>query len=99
MNRENGPGHIIDGTRRVNYYPAVAHLKSDPFETARIDSAMHARWTIDQIWTIIPAGNMAMEFLQTLHQYPRQLGNVISPAGLNYQSLQLFAYSLSMDRE
>ncbi|GAL18700.1 choline-sulfatase [Vibrio maritimus] len=53
MNRDNRHGHIIDGTRRVNYYPAFAHLKSDPFETARLDSAMHARWSIDQIWTII----------------------------------------------
>ncbi|MDD2058523.1 arylsulfatase [Pseudomonas putida] len=80
-------GSFGSGTRTVTNVPTVTNLKADPFETARKESPLSARWAGDQMWLFVPAQAQIQKFMATIPQYPFQAGASLNPASISYQSL------------
>ena len=79
-------GNIASGTRKVTNWPIVTNLKEDPYETAPYESQMYIRWATDMMWINVPIRKEVEKFLATLPQYPFQEGQIMNPAGFNYQT-------------
>ncbi|MBO3273992.1 arylsulfatase [Pseudomonas sp. Milli4] len=82
-------GSVSRASRTVPNWPSLTNLKADPFETARKDSGLSARWAADQMWLFVPVQAEIKKFMATLGQYPFQEGENLNPANINYQSLAI----------
>ena len=56
-------GNIATGVRSVPGWPAIVHLRADPYERAVLDSQMYMRWYADQMWLFVPVQEKIKEFL------------------------------------
>ena len=51
--------------------PKLFNLRSDPFEQADISSDIYyAKWRLDRIFMLVPAGALVAQYMQTLMQFP-----------------------------
>jgi arylsulfatase A-like enzyme len=81
-------GNIATGVRSVPGWPAIVHLRADPYERAVLDSQMYMRWYADQMWLFVPVQEKIKEFLGTIPGFPFQEGSSLSASGINYQTLK-----------
>ncbi len=84
-------GNIATGVRSVPGWPAIVHLRADPYERALLDSQMYMRWYADNLWLFVPVQQQIKEFLMTIPQFPFQEGSSLNAAGINYQTLKAAA--------
>ena len=63
-------GNIATGVRSVPGWPAIVHLRADPYERAVLDSQMYMRWYADQMWLFVPVQEKIKEFLGTIPGFP-----------------------------
>jgi arylsulfatase A-like enzyme len=81
-------GNIATGVRSVPGWPAIVHLRADPYERAVLDSQMYMRWYADQMWLFVPVQQKIKDFLGTIPGFPFQEGSSLSASGINYQTLK-----------
>ncbi len=62
-------GAINEAYRKTPSWPILFNLRADPFEVSH-ESALYIRWFADQMWTFVPAQNIAAEFLSTFVEFP-----------------------------
>ena len=84
-------GNIATGVRSVPGWPAIVHLRADPYERAVLDSQMYMRWYADNLWLFVPVQEKIKEFLATIPSFPFQEGSSLNAAGINYQTLKAAA--------
>lgn len=63
-------GNLFTGSEETTNVPWVANLRQDPWEKNQTDSMMYARWWGDKVWTLMPAGAIVGQFLQTFREFP-----------------------------
>ena len=81
-------GAINDAVRNETAWPAIIHLKADPYEHAWEESQMYVRWMADQMWLFVPIQEQIQGFLSTMGEYPFQEGMAMNAGGINYRSLK-----------
>ena len=81
-------GAINDAVRNETAWPAIIHLKADPYEHAWEESQMYVRWMADQMWLFVPIQEQIQGFLSTMGEYPFQEGMALNAGGINYRSLK-----------
>jgi arylsulfatase len=81
-------GNIATGVRSVPGWPAIVHLRADPYERAVLDSQMYMRWYADQMWLFVPVQQKIKDFLGTIPGFPFQEGSSLNASGINYQTLK-----------
>jgi len=81
-------GNITNATREVTGWPAIIHLKADPYEHAWDESGMYMRWYADNMWLFVPIQAEIQKFLATIPEYPFQEGQSLNASGINYRSLK-----------
>ena len=81
-------GNIATGVRSVPGWPAIVHLRADPYERAVLDSQMYMRWYADQMWLFVPVQQKIKEFVSTIGQFPFQEGSSLSASDISYRSLK-----------
>ena len=67
-------GNIATGVRSVPGWPAIVHLRADPYERAVLDSQMYMRWYADQMWLFVPVQEKIKEFLATIPDFRSRRG-------------------------
>jgi len=50
--------------------PKLFNLRSDPFERADHEGLGHARWRIDRVFLVAPAGAFVAQWLQSFREFP-----------------------------
>ncbi len=81
-------GAINTAVRDVTAWPAIIHLKADPYEHAWKESELYTRWMIDNMWLFVPIQKQIATFIGSLEGYPFRKGQALNAAGINYQSLK-----------
>ncbi len=81
-------GNIATGVRSIPGWPAIVHLRADPYEKAVLESQMYMRWYADQLWLFVPVQQKIKEFLGSLQGFPFEDGTSLNAAGINYQTLR-----------
>jgi arylsulfatase A-like enzyme len=77
-------GNIFDALREVPANPTINHLRSDPYEVMHLEAGQYMKFYGDQLWLFVPVGQSIAEFVQSLADWPKQLGPLAGPADLNY---------------
>jgi arylsulfatase A-like enzyme len=63
--------------------PKLMHMRSDPFESADIDSIHYWAWRVDRLFMLAPAGALVAQYIQSMIEFPvRQSPDSWSPAGM-----------------
>lgn len=81
-------GAINDAVRFETAWPAIIHLKADPYEHAWEESGMHLRWMADNMWLFVPIQEEIQKFLSTIPDYPFQEGMLLNAGNINYTTLK-----------
>ena len=81
-------GNITDSVRLQTSWPAIIHLKADPYEHAWEHSGMYMRWMADNMWLFVPIQDQIQKFLASMQDYPFQEGMSLNAGGINYRSLK-----------
>ena len=81
-------GNITDASRVETSWPAIIHLKADPYEHAWQESGMYMRWMADNMWLFVPIQTEIQKFLSTIPDFPFQEGQSLNAGGINYRSLK-----------
>ena len=81
-------GAINDAVRFETAWPAIVHLKADPYEHAYEESGMYLRWMADNMWLFVPIQDEIQKFLASMQGYPFQEGMSLNAGGINYRSLK-----------
>jgi arylsulfatase A-like enzyme len=81
-------GNIAFGERRVTNWPLIVNLRADPYEKMPFESAMYLRWYADNMWLFVPVQGVIKDFLDTMDEYPVQMGTSLNAAGINYNTLR-----------
>jgi len=68
-------GAINTAYRKQPAWPILINLRADPYETAWKESALYIRWFADNMWTFVPAQNIAGKFLSTFKEFPPVQGS------------------------
>ena len=84
-------GNIAFGERRVTNWPLIVNLRADPYEKMPFESASYLRWYADNMWLFVPIQGVIKEFLDTMDEYPFQMGTSLNAAGINYNTLRAAA--------
>lgn len=50
--------------------PLLFNLRRDPFERAQHNATVYNDWFIDRVFVLVPIQGLAMQFLQTMQEYP-----------------------------
>jgi hypothetical protein len=55
----------------------MTNLRADPWERYQSESMMYGRWWGAKLWTVVPAGAVTAQYLQTFKDYPpsQQVGS------------------------
>jgi len=48
----------------------MTNLRADPWERYQTESMMYGKWWGEKLWTVVPAGVVTGEYLQTFKDYP-----------------------------
>lgn len=91
-------GNISNAIRLEPNWPQIIHLRADPFEKAPHESGMYMRWMADNMWLFVPMQDVLGEFFSTLPDYPMQVGQLMNPASISSESLQLKAKMQQLDK-
>ena len=84
-----GATHALGGARMVTpILPLIMNLRSDPFESAMLESGAWENWAFEQLWLFIPMGVAVKGFLSTIPDYPFQMGSTLSAGGVNYSLIE-----------
>jgi arylsulfatase len=82
-------GNIASGVRVVTGWPILINLRADAYEKGPHEADMgYLRWYADNMWTFVPAQVYLKSFLDTIPDYPSQMGSSLNAAGINYGSLE-----------
>jgi arylsulfatase len=63
-------GNLFTGKEDTTNVPLVTNLRADPWERYQDDSQMYMRWWGEKVWTLMPAGAIVGQFLQTFREFP-----------------------------
>lgn len=81
-------GAINDAIRNETAWPAIVHLKADPYEHAWEESEMYVRWMVDNMWLFVPIQVEIQKFIASLDGYPFQEEMVLIAGDINCRSLK-----------
>ncbi len=80
-----GAAHAMGGGRMVTpILPLIVNLRSDPFESAMVESGAWENWAFENLWLFVPIQVEVKNFLITIPDYPFQMGSSLSAGGVNY---------------
>jgi arylsulfatase len=65
-------GDLTEAYRKTPSWPIVYNLRMSPFERPYFESRMYLRWMADQMWTFVPAQQVANKFLATFKEFPQR---------------------------
>lgn len=84
-----GSTHALGGGRMVTpVLPLIVNLRSDPFESAMIESGGWEDWAFENLWLFVPVQVEVKKFLMTIPGYPFQMGSTLSAGGVNYNLIK-----------
>jgi arylsulfatase len=84
-----GASHAMGGARMVTpVLPLIVNLRSDPFESAMIESGAWENWAFENLWLFVPVQIEVKNFLSTIPDYPFQMGSTLSAGGVNYSLIE-----------
>jgi arylsulfatase A-like enzyme len=63
-------GNLFTGHAATTNVPIVTNLRADPWERYQEESMMYGRWWGEKLWTVVPGGAIAGQYLQTFMDYP-----------------------------
>ena len=81
-------GPINEAVRIKRAWPIVINLRADPYEVMWQESQMYLRWTVDNMWTFVPAQQYVAEFLATFRDFPPGRGSSLSVDNVLQELLQ-----------
>ncbi len=81
-------GPINEAVRIKRAWPIVINLRADPYEVMWKESQMYLRWTVDNMWTFVPAQQYVAEFLATFREFPPVRGSSLSVDNVLQELLQ-----------
>jgi arylsulfatase len=84
-------GNIATGVRSVPGWPAIVHLRADPYERAVLDSQMYMRWFADQMWLFVPVQEKIKVFMGTIREFPFQEGSSLNASDISYRTVKAAA--------
>jgi arylsulfatase len=63
-------GNLFTGHEATTNVPIVTNLRADPWERYQDESMMYGHWWAEKLWTVVPGGAIAGQYLQTFMDYP-----------------------------
>ena len=63
-------GNLFTGHEAQTNVPLVTNLRADPWERYQSESMMYGKWWGQKLWTVVPAGAVTAQYLQTFKDYP-----------------------------
>jgi len=63
-------GNLFTGHTADTNVPIVTNLRVDPWERYQVESMLYGKWWAEKLWTVVPGGAIAGQYLQTFIDYP-----------------------------
>jgi len=63
-------GNLFTGHEASTNVPIMTNLRADPWERYQSESMMYGKWWGEKLWTVVPAGVVTGQYLQTFKDYP-----------------------------
>jgi arylsulfatase len=63
-------GNLFTGHEASTNVPIMTNLRADPWERYQSESMMYGKWWAEKLWTVVPAGVVTAQYLQTFKDYP-----------------------------
>jgi arylsulfatase len=63
-------GNLFTGHEASTNVPLMTNLRADPWERYQSESMMYGKWWGQKLWTVVPAGVVTAQYLQTFKDYP-----------------------------
>jgi arylsulfatase len=63
-------GNLFTGHTADTNVPIVTNLRADPWERYQVESMMYGHWWGEKLWTVVPGGAIAGQYLKTFMDYP-----------------------------
>jgi arylsulfatase len=63
-------GNLFTGHEASTNVPLMTNLRADPWERYQSESMMYGKWWGQKLWTVVPAGVITAQHLQTFKDYP-----------------------------
>jgi hypothetical protein len=63
-------GNLFTGHEASTNVPIMTNLRADPWERYQSESMMYGKWWGQKLWTVVPAGVVTAQYLQTFKDYP-----------------------------
>jgi arylsulfatase len=63
-------GNLFTGYEHQSNVPVMTNLRADPWERYQKESMLYGKWWGQKLWTVVPAGAVTAQYLQTFKDYP-----------------------------
>jgi arylsulfatase A-like enzyme len=63
-------GNLFTGHEASTNVPIVTNLRADPWERYQDQSMMYGKWWGQKLWTVVPAGAITAQYLETFKDFP-----------------------------
>ncbi len=63
-------GNLFTGYEHQSNVPVMTNLRADPWERYQKESMLYGKWWAQKLWTVVPAGAVTAQYLQTFKDYP-----------------------------
>ena len=63
-------GNLFTGHEASTNVPVVTNLRADPWERYQDESMLYGKWWGEKLWTVLPAGVMTGQYLETFKEFP-----------------------------
>lgn len=81
-------GNLATGTRAVTNWATITNLRMDPYEKGMAEGGETMKFIAQQMWLLVPIGNLVKSFFADFEEYPYQAGSSLNAAGINYTTLR-----------
>ncbi|NUO47670.1 MAG: arylsulfatase [Polyangiaceae bacterium] len=77
-------GNIATGTRAVTAWAGICNLRMDPYERGNDEGGESLKFFAQQMWLLVPIGNLVRRFFSDFEKYPYQEGTSLNAGNINY---------------
>ena len=63
-------GNLFTGFEHQTNVPVMTNLRQDPWERYQKESMLYGKWWGEKLWTVVPGGVIAAQYLKTFEEYP-----------------------------
>ena len=79
---------IANGTRSITNWAMITNLRMDPYERGIADGGEAMKFFAQQMWLLVPVGNLVRSFFADFEKYPYQAGSALNAGNISYNTLR-----------